>query len=37
MERGNFDMERGDITGYVTRLYNEVKYLDPAIEFSSFV
>lgn len=33
---GNFDLDRENITDYVVKLYNEAKYLNPAVELSSF-
>ena len=37
MGPGNFGGHNNNITIYVTRLYNEAKYLEPPIPFRSFV
>ena len=37
MGPGNFGGHNNNVTIYVTRLYNEAKYLEPPLPFRSFV
>ena len=37
MGKGNFGAQGDNVTLYVMRLYNEVKYLEPPLPFRSFV
>ena len=37
MGRGNFNIKHMSTTSYVTRLYRQVKYLEPPMPHSSFI